>query len=74
MRCKAQGSLRWWRGDLAAAAEDWQTSGSDLQQGMLALASGQSVDVSSWAETPAKYAILAWQTSPSARNCCNGHG
>jgi tetratricopeptide (TPR) repeat protein len=59
---QARGSLRWWRGDLAAAASDWQTSGGELQQGVLALAAGQPVDVSTWAETPAKYAILAWQT------------
>lgn len=59
---QGRGSLRWWRGDLAAAAADWQPLGSDLHQGMLALAEGQPVDVSAWPETPAKYAILAWQT------------
>jgi O-antigen ligase len=58
---QARGSLRWWRGDLEAAAEDWPAN-DDLRQGLLALAAGQTVDASSWAETPAKYAILAWQT------------
>ncbi|WOD37422.1 O-antigen ligase family protein [Nodosilinea sp. E11] len=59
---QARGSLRWWLGDLAAAAQDWQPHGGDLQQGMLALSTRQPVDVSPWPETPAKYAILAWQT------------
>lgn len=59
---RARGSLRWWQGDLTGATEDWQTHGGDLQQGFLTLAVGQTVDVSTWPETPAKYAILAWQT------------
>ncbi|MFQ4136012.1 O-antigen ligase family protein [Nodosilinea sp. PGN35] len=59
---QARGSLRWWRGDLAGAREDWQIGGGDLQQGFLNLAGGQPVDVTPWPETPAKYAILAWQT------------
>jgi O-antigen ligase/tetratricopeptide (TPR) repeat protein len=62
---RARGSLHWWRGDLAAAAADWQTHGGDLQRAVLALAQGgpdASVDVSAWADSPAKYAILAWQT------------
>ncbi|MBW4483315.1 MAG: O-antigen ligase family protein [Tildeniella torsiva UHER 1998/13D] len=63
---QARGSLRWWRGDLAGATSDWQTSGGDLQQGFLTLAGGQPVDVNPWPETPAKYAILAWQ-SPDQR-------
>ncbi|MGB3138538.1 MAG: O-antigen ligase family protein, partial [Nodosilinea sp.] len=58
---RARGSLRWWRGDLAAAAEDWHYGG-DLQQGVLALATGQIVDAEPWPETPAKYAVLAWKT------------
>ncbi|WP_017298511.1 O-antigen ligase family protein [Nodosilinea nodulosa] len=59
---QARGSLRWWRGDLAEAAADWQPYGDDLHQGFLSLAKGQPVDVTPWPETPAKYAILAWQT------------
>lgn len=59
---QARGSLHWWQGDLAAAAADWQTHGGDLQQAMLALADDKPVDVSGWPESPAKYAISAWQT------------
>ncbi|PSN13063.1 polymerase [filamentous cyanobacterium CCT1] len=58
---QARGSLRWWRGDLEAAAEDWPAE-DDLRQGLLALAAGETVDADAWPETPAKYAILAWQT------------
>ncbi|MGG6237386.1 O-antigen ligase family protein [Nodosilinea sp. AN01ver1] len=58
---QARGSLRWWRGDLEAAAEDWPAE-DELRQGLLALAAGETVDASSWPETPAKYAVLAWQT------------
>lgn len=58
---QARGSLRWWRGDLAGATDDWQLYGGDLQEGFLRLAEDQPVDVTSWPETPAKYAILAWQ-------------
>ncbi|WP_072016197.1 O-antigen ligase family protein [Leptolyngbya sp. KIOST-1] len=58
---QARGSLRWWRGDLAAAAEDWPSE-DDLRQGVLDLAVGQTVDATAWTETPAKYAVLAWQT------------
>ena len=59
---RARGSLRWWRGDLEAATADWQTHGTDLHRAMLALAAGEPLDVSSWPATPAKYAVLAWQT------------
>ncbi|MBE9137131.1 O-antigen ligase family protein [Nodosilinea sp. LEGE 07088] len=59
---RARGSLRWWRGDWAAAAQDWQTDGTEMHQAMLDLATGSTVEVESWPETPTKYAILAWQT------------
>jgi O-antigen ligase/tetratricopeptide (TPR) repeat protein len=63
---QARGSLHWWRGDLAAAAADWQADGGELQQAMLALSENKPVEASAWPESPAKYAILAWQT-PSQR-------
>ncbi|MGB3201438.1 MAG: O-antigen ligase family protein [Nodosilinea sp.] len=58
---QARGSLRWWRGDLEGAGADWPAEDA-LRQGLLALAQGQSVDASTWPETSAKYAVLAWQT------------
>lgn len=59
---QGRGTLRWWLGDLAGAAEDWDVAGSGVQQALLTLAQGGAVDAEALPESPAKYAILAWQT------------
>ncbi|HIK45030.1 MAG TPA: O-antigen ligase family protein [Leptolyngbyaceae cyanobacterium M65_K2018_010] len=63
---QGRGSLRWWQGDWAGAAQDWEIAGGSVQQALLALAQGQPVAAETLPETPAKYALLAWQT-PSQR-------
>lgn len=63
---RGRGTLRWWLGDLAGAAEDWDNSGGVLQSALLTLADGGTVDTETLPESPAKYAIAAWQT-PSQR-------
>ncbi|MFH7243943.1 MAG: O-antigen ligase family protein [Spirulina sp.] len=59
---QGRGTLRWWLGDVAGAAEDWETSGGVLQSALLTLAEGGTVDLETLPEIPAKYAIAAWQT------------
>ena len=59
---QGRGTLRWWLGDLAGAAEDWEESGGALQAALLTLAEGGTVDLASLPEGPAKHAITAWQT------------
>jgi hypothetical protein len=59
---QGRGTLRWWLGDLTAAAEDWETSGGVLQSALLTLTEGGTVDLETLPESPAKYAIAAWQT------------
>lgn len=59
---QARGTLRWWVDDLEGAAQDWQTHGTPVHLALLVLAQGEVVDIDSLPETPAKYAIAAWQT------------
>ena len=59
---QARGTLRWWIDDLDGAAQDWQAHGTEVHLALLALARGQAVTIDSLPETPAKYAIAAWQT------------
>jgi tetratricopeptide (TPR) repeat protein len=59
---QGRGTLRWWLGDLTAAAEDWEPSGGVLQSALLTLVEGGTVDPETLPESPAKYAIAAWQT------------
>jgi uncharacterized protein involved in response to NO len=63
---QGRGSFRWWQGDLAGAAQDWDEAGGPVQQALLALDKGEAVEAETLPEVPAKYAILAWQT-PSQR-------
>ncbi|QQE63944.1 hypothetical protein GFS31_06160 [Leptolyngbya sp. BL0902] len=57
---QGRGTLRWWLGDVAAAAEDW--TGGPLQEALLTLSQGGRVNPDQLPESPAKYAIAAWQT------------
>lgn len=59
---QARGTLRWWINDLEGAAQDWQTYGTEIHLALLALARGEEVTIDNLSETPAKYAIAAWQT------------
>ncbi|MFZ4639413.1 MAG: O-antigen ligase family protein [Nodosilinea sp.] len=58
---QGQGALAWWSGDYAAARQHWAIAGGDLHQALLTLAKGKRVEATDLPETPAKYAILAWQ-------------
>ncbi|NEQ31272.1 MAG: O-antigen ligase family protein [Leptolyngbya sp. SIO4C5] len=59
---QSRGSLRWWRGDLAAARQDWQAVDSSLGQALIALEQNQlsPAAVNALPNSPGKYAILAW--------------
>ncbi|MEY3297759.1 MAG: hypothetical protein RLZZ597_1019 [Cyanobacteriota bacterium] len=59
---QGRGTLRWWLGDLTAAAEDWDIAGGLLQSALLTISEGGTVDPETLPESPAKYAIAAWQT------------
>jgi tetratricopeptide (TPR) repeat protein len=61
---RARGNLRWWTGDLAGAAQDWETGSNDpIYKALLTLAKGETVeDAAELPASPMKYAILAWQT------------
>lgn len=56
-----RGGLRWWRGDLGAAAEDWPTDPATLEGALLQLSEGKAVDPQPL-PTQAGLAIAAWQT------------
>ncbi|MFM7470533.1 MAG: O-antigen ligase family protein [Nodosilinea sp.] len=63
---QGRGALAWWRGDYAAARQYWEIAPDPLHQALLTLARGEPVEVAAMPETPARYAILAWQ-SPTQR-------
>jgi len=58
---QGRGTLRWWLGEVDAAAEDWAMAGGPVQQALLTLTQGGTVDPETLPESPAKYAIAAWQ-------------
>lgn len=62
---QGRGTLRWWLGNGAAAAEDWAIAGrsaQSVQMALLSLTEGDTVDPETLPESSAKYAIAAWQT------------
>ncbi|MBU6229155.1 MAG: O-antigen ligase family protein [Cyanobacteria bacterium REEB459] len=63
---QGRGALAWWRGDYATAGQSWTMARQPLHQVLLSLARGQPADLAAVPDTPAKYAILAWQ-SPTRR-------
>ena len=58
---QGRGALRWWQGDRAGARQDWAIAGGPIQTALLDLADGKPVNPTLLPESPAKYAILAWQ-------------
>ncbi len=58
---QGRGALRWWQGDRAGARQDWAMARGPIQAALLDLADGKPVNPTRLPESPAKYAILAWQ-------------
>jgi tetratricopeptide (TPR) repeat protein len=58
---QGRGALRWWRGDGDGARQDWAIAGGPIQRALLDLDMGKLVNPATLPESPAKYAILAWQ-------------
>jgi len=62
-----RGTLRWWTGDLAGAADDWTRVGNAMTQAVLAATAGTPVDLDALPELPGKYALYAWYDPANRR-------
>ncbi|MGD1859428.1 MAG: O-antigen ligase family protein [Leptolyngbyaceae cyanobacterium] len=64
---QVRGMVRYWRGDLDGATEDWSQTAEPVSLAVLGIAQAQNPDLEMLPASPGKFALMAWQDQENRR-------